>query len=1422
MQALRNTAARTELRANRHCFLNTLSTFVVPHSAKFSISSSVFSHQNLHRHTGLRDILHISEEVTEALATNKPLVALESTIYTHGALGDDLDLEGVVRRNGGVPAVCGILDGIPTVGLTPKEITRMVEGNPKKCSRRDLAFLAGSGMMGKKIHGGTTIAGTMILARLAGIRVFGTGGLGGVHRDGHVSFDISADLTELGRTRMAVVCAGSKGFLDIPRTLEYLETQGVFVSTFADGRQGNIDFPAFWARDSGIKSPFVVEDVDHAAAILMAQEKLDIETGLLFANPIPQEHSIPRDEMNAIIEQAVRESNEQGAHGNENTPFILGRIRELSNGRSAPANKALVRDNVRQATGLAVAVSRRIADTPVKLPLQSDLRMFSGGGVDTPKHFKHVHTEIAPTRADILVAGSVAVDLSCDYNGLGSHKNPSPQLKTSNPALISQSIGGVGHNVALAAHRANRNTKVKLCSMVGNDVAGTTVLASLESCGMDTTCIQRLDHGSRTAQYVAVNDSNKDLVLAMADMDIFTSRPFSTVWTSAIKSSLPKWLVVDGNWKDRDIRSWMKAGKEYNSLVAFEPVSIEKSQRLFCVGKGLEPLGVFPHSTVDLATPNQYELAAMHEAAQSNEYFDDAGWWSVIDAFGMRGARDRFVKLTSAAMTDAGIPQQAIRLLPYIPTIITKMGSDGALLTTILEKDDPRLYSTAHEPFILSRCINDHAHVGGVYMRLYPSVEQVSEIASVNGVGDTFLGTLVAGMAQGGRVESLINVAQKAAVLTLRSTESVSEELGSLENGGRDCTDQESYSTDAVTNNSTYGFIIIASSRSYFEVLLPRSSRVNKSRSDIPMDAETSSSSGQEEEEGLAFSSDEETEIGPHNHHTREKDSDEEDLERFVLGDAANFRENLFKDDTGDEISGSAFGNIIDNQQVTGLEDVDDADLFTFDLGLERHPSNDQQLVAAETAQERRTDSKEAPAWEDSDDERLTISLANVTQLRKLRTSEADDIISGTEYTFRLRQQYLRLNPLPEWARQADEPPKKRRRRSSAANDESDASDSGAEGEDLEPHALPLDKLLRDASAMKGAKFSRARKLRPEVIDIQRSRDIPDTHKDITSLAFHPQYPVLLSSSTSSMLYLHHIAPTTHPTPNPLLTSAQIKQVGVRRAQFTADGKKIFVAGRRKYIHSWDIESGTIQKTNRIQGHNEEQKTWERFRLSPCGRYLGLIASTRKGGGVVNLLNAHTMQWINAARLDSRGGIIDFCWWRTGNGLTILGKGGQVGEYSMVARRFLAVWNDEGSNGGTALALGGSGGPELLGQDRWVAVGSNSGVTNVYDRHSLIVASNEDEIELKSRPVPTRALMQLTTPITLLTFSPDGQLLAAASRFKKDALKLVHLPSCTIYRNWPTQQTPLGRIDAIAFGNNSDMLAVGNDNGKIRIWEIRC
>jgi U3 small nucleolar RNA-associated protein 18 len=226
----------------------------------------------------------------------------------------------------------------------------------------------------------------------------------------------------------------------------------------------------------------------------------------------------------------------------------------------------------------------------------------------------------------------------------------------------------------------------------------------------------------------------------------------------------------------------------------------------------------------------------------------------------------------------------------------------------------------------------------------------------------------------------------------------------------------------------------------------------------------------------------------------------------------------------------------------------------------------------------------------------------------------------------------------------------------------------------------------------------------------------------------------------------------------------------------------------------------------------------ERFKLSPCGRYMALIGSSKKGGGTINILDANTTQWIAAARIEGKDGVADFAWWGDGEGLTVVGKGGQVGEWSVESRSFLAHWIDEGSIGATVLSLGGKNGPKPLGGDRWVVIGSRSGVVNIYDRRNFV---SGNEVAIKERPEPNRSFDQLTTPTSNIQISPDGQLLAFSSKWKKDSLKLVHLPSCTVYRNWPTSSTPLGKITAVAFASGSDMLAVANEAGKIRLWEIR-
>ncbi|EPE26211.1 WD40 repeat-like protein [Glarea lozoyensis ATCC 20868] len=546
------------------------------------------------------------------------------------------------------------------------------------------------------------------------------------------------------------------------------------------------------------------------------------------------------------------------------------------------------------------------------------------------------------------------------------------------------------------------------------------------------------------------------------------------------------------------------------------------------------------------------------------------------------------------------------------------------------------------------------------------------------------------------------------------------------------------------------------------------------------------------------------------------KDDEEEELDRLVLGDGAGFKAQLAYDFNAGRNESDGEVAEEDEEAEEGLENVDDADLFFLDAG----PSTIDPTALATRASSDEYDDGDAPAWEDSDDDRLTISLAGNPRLRKLRKSEADDVVSGKEYTRRLRRQFERMNPVPEWAKEAARPAKRRRRSSAASNSSLSSNDMDVDDTDIS--TLPLARLLQNAGSLTRTPTSTNKrpKLRPEVLDIQRSKDIPLVQPSaISSLSFHPEYPVLLSSGLASTLYLHHIAPTAHPTPNPLLTSVHVRNTPIHTSAFLSpNGDKIFFSGRRKYFHIWDMPTGTIQKVTRVYGQKDEQKSMERFKLSPCGTYMALVGTSRKGGGLLNILDAASTQWIASARIEGKNGVADFAWWRDSKGLTIVGKGGEVGEWSIESRSFLARWIDDGY-GPTVMTLGGKNGPESLGGDRWIVIGSQSGIVNIYDRRAF--ASPKNEIIVPERPQPNKTFEQLTKPTSNLEISPDGQLLVFSTKWKKDALRLVHLPSCTVYRNWPTSQTPLGRITAVAFNGESSMLAIANEQGKIRLFEVR-
>lgn len=303
----------------------------------------------------MNQYLSISEEVQQALHEGKPVVALESTIISHGMpypqnVETALRVEQTIRDNGAVPATIAIIGGKLKAGCTHEEIEYLGKKGQAviKASRRDLPVL-----LARKEDGATTVTTTMMIAAMAGIKVFATGGIGGVHRGAQQTFDISADLEELAQTPVMVICAGAKSILDLGLTLEYLETKGVPVIGY-----GTEELPAFYTRHSGFRVDYRIDTPEELAAAFKAKLDCGLKGGMLVTNPIPEQFSMPADVINAAIERALKEADQQGIHGKQCTPFLLAKVKDLTGGDSLAANIQLVLNNARLAALTAAAMTK--------------------------------------------------------------------------------------------------------------------------------------------------------------------------------------------------------------------------------------------------------------------------------------------------------------------------------------------------------------------------------------------------------------------------------------------------------------------------------------------------------------------------------------------------------------------------------------------------------------------------------------------------------------------------------------------------------------------------------------------------------------------------------------------------------------------------------------------------------------------------------------------------------------------------------------------------------------------------------------------------------------------------------------------------------------------------------------------------------
>uniref|UniRef100_A0AAY4C140 Carbohydrate kinase PfkB domain-containing protein n=1 Tax=Denticeps clupeoides TaxID=299321 RepID=A0AAY4C140_9TELE len=508
-------------------------------------------------------LMSVHPAVSQALADRRPVVALESTIVTHGMpyphnLNTAKEVESIVRAHGAVPATVGVLQGRLHVGLTGEELDFLARCRTAlKVSRRDLPYVVSKGL-----SGGTTVSGTMIAAHGAGIPVFVTGGIGGVHRDGENTLDISADLTELGRTPIAVVSAGVKSILDIGRTLEFLETQGVCVATYGRSKK----FPAFFSPESGYASPYNVCSPEEAAELVASTLSLGLRSGVLLAVPIPDGHSAGGLQIEEAIQRAVREASSNGIIGRDVTPFILQRVSEITEGKSLQANIALIRNNAKVGSQVACALS---ALSQKKHAL--------------PRYHKCT-----------VVVGGVNVDF------IAKAKTEKLLLGQTNCGSVGQSFGGVGRNIADCLSRLDQTPL--FISAIGLDAHGENVLTSCKH--MNTSAIARLKE-QRTATYCAVITEKGELSLGLGDMDIHQQIKAECVSQYEDQLAAASLVCVDGNVPVSTIDYICFVAEKFAVPVWFEPTDADKACKPFLSQSW---------KALTYTSPNLTELCTMNRA----------------------------------------------------------------------------------------------------------------------------------------------------------------------------------------------------------------------------------------------------------------------------------------------------------------------------------------------------------------------------------------------------------------------------------------------------------------------------------------------------------------------------------------------------------------------------------------------------------------------------------------------------------------------------------------------------------------------------------------------------------------------------------------------------------------------------------------
>ncbi|BEJ12152.1 hypothetical protein CspHIS471_0206120 [Cutaneotrichosporon sp. HIS471] len=692
--------------------------------------------------------LQVTPEVEHALETGAPVVALETAILTHGMpfptnLTTAQSVESIVRAHGAVPATIALLDGHVRVGLSDAELTALADpATPRaepavKVSRRDLAPA-----LAFNRAGGTTVAGTMVIASSAGIDSFVTGGIGGVHRGAESSMDVSADLIELGRTPMMVVCAGAKSILDIPRTLEVLETQGVCVVTYGE----KDDFPAFYSPSSGCASPWRVGNISDAGSLVYTGLTLPSPQGTLLAVPIPAEYGARGAEVQLAVEQAVRESIEQGIDkkGKEVTPWLLKRVGELTKGTALELNIKLIENNAAIGAEVAAQVARmrRDASGAVYMPVIPPQPTTEPPAMTSPTKSSNLQSPRA------LVFGAAAVDITSATTRLVPH--------TTAPGSISISAGGVGRNIAHAAQNLSPPGEIMLVSPLGMHAAhidplGQLLSLALQDAGLRTDGL--VPTPGRTAACSLVLE-NGDLAAGVADFTIAEELGAEAIEAALVHN--PKLVAFDCNLSSSAIAALLKATSARGIPTLCDPTSVPKLARL------IPALKERPRTLTHIA-PNVLELDILHASLMD---LDDDAAWTFVNNLNLgaewRGAVEAFARRSGAWIADEGVAARMVQCLPWVGGFWLKAGNRGMLrLSLSLEgkRDGSGDASISH-----------HTPDGRTLtLTHYPPPVMEGEVVNTTGAGDTLVGGIIAGLIAEKEEADFVAVALERVGRTLRS-----------------------------------------------------------------------------------------------------------------------------------------------------------------------------------------------------------------------------------------------------------------------------------------------------------------------------------------------------------------------------------------------------------------------------------------------------------------------------------------------------------------------------------------------------------------------------------------------------------------------------------------------------------------------------